>query len=196
MEEKKVDLNKLTEVQWLKYKRMEKIAHNATVEYVTWLAFVLILVGLLIAFAIVSNQATNEAMHSVNFTWNMTNHTLAQLGVKHFNLSQNASLTQLSEVLSRNSTALSQYLLYANAKQNYNYANLVGVILFLGLAGLILFYTVIFAMPDDTVPITYKGLKRYLERERHRYNKLRAAGYSEAEIEWYKAVRRELYVPR
>ena len=196
MENTKVDLKKLNEQDWGKYKKMRKVASRRKITgslLATLLLAVLIGVGtggdLIIAFnstagntAILANYAGNQTvavLHNLNISFNGSDYL-------HWT---NATLSTLISTMKNNPKALSTFAVNTYATmQSYSFlfAFLFTVVI------LVVVYLLFFSVPSLPISQDYKYFKRKLNRLAERYENLRAYGYTEQEIAWYRAVRSEL----
>ena len=195
MENTKVDLKKLNEQDWGKYKKMRKVASRRKITgslLATLLLAVLIGVGigggLIIAFnsmagntAILANYAGNQTvavLHNLNISFNGSDYL-------HWT---NATLSTLISTMKNNPKALSTFAVNTYATmQSYFF-----LFAFLFTVILVVVYLLFFSVPSLPISQDYKYFKRKLNRLAERYENLRAYGYTEQEIAWYRAVRSEL----
>ena len=195
MENTKVDLKKLNEQDWGKYKKMRKVASRRKITgslLATLLLAVLIGVGigggLIIAFnsmagntAILANYAGNQTvavLHNLNISFNGSDYL-------HWT---NATLSTLISTMKNNPKALSTFAVNTYATmQSYSF-----LFAFLFTVILVVVYLLFFSVPSLPISQDYKYFKRKLNRLAERYENLRAYGYTEQEIAWYRAVRSEL----
>ena len=195
MENTKVDLKKLKEQDWEKYKKMRKVAERRkiTSRYFATLilaaaVFYAIGGGLILAFISsagntggLANYASNQTvavLHNLNISFNNTNYI-------HWT---NATLSTLISTMKSNPKALSTFAVSTYATMHsYLYLSMFLIVL------LVVFYTL---SPTNTNSIgisrTYKCFKRELNRLAERDENLRKYGFTESEIAWYHAVRSEL----
>ena len=197
MENTKVDLKKLNEQDWGKYKKMRKVASRRKITgslLATLLLAVLIGVGigggLIIAFnsmagntAILANYAGNQTvavLHNLNISFNGSDYL-------HWT---NATLSTLITAMKNNPKALSTFAVsvYANM-QSYFF-----LFMFLFIVIFVVSYYLLFFSGSSELSISqdYKYFKQKLNRLTERDENLKAYGYTEQEIAWYHAIRSEL----
>jgi predicted PurR-regulated permease PerM len=204
--EQKIDLNKLEEKDWIKYRRMKKIANNenAIKSIINILPFVLIF-GVVISLVLISqpqishlntllnyitNQTGNALHNQFNLSTNTTTYNLTILP----NLLQNKSTTsKLISISSSNSIVLGQLTVMTLIDvQDISVALFTVVMIFMLLwaYGMLAFG---YDAPSSP-PSSFKSLKRRLSRKQNKDDNLRAHGFSEREISWYYAVRLALVI--
>ena len=196
MENTKVDLKKLKEQDWEKYKKMRKVAERRkiTSRYLATLILAVVIgsaigIGLILAFnssagntASLANYASNQTvavLHNLNISFNNTNYI-------HWT---NATLSTLISTMKTNPKALSTFAVSTYATmQSYFILSM-----FLITVLLVVFY-ILFLTNTNSIGIsrTYKYFKRELNRLAERDENLRKYGFTEPEIAWYHAVRSEL----
>ena len=194
--ETKIDLDKLNEQDWGKYRNMRKVAFRTKTignTALAGLALAVILIGLIVGglliflaaaghanvLAYYSNNQTVALLHNSNTSFNNSNYT-------HWT---NATLSTLISAMKNNPKALSAFAVNTyTTMQSYYYLNM-----FLIVAVFILIITVFFSIPYLwSIPRTYKYFRKELNRLAERDENLRVYGYTEHEIAWYHAVRSEL----
>ena len=196
MENTKVDLKKLKEQDWEKYKKMRKVAERRKITSRYFATLILAVViglgiggGLILAFISsagntggLANYASNQTvavLHNLNISFNNTNYI-------HWT---NATLSTLISTMKSNPKALSTFAVSTYATmQSYFYLSM-----FLITVLLVVFY-ILFLTNTNSIGIsrTYKYFKRELNRLAERDENLRKYGFTEPEIAWYHAVRSEL----
>jgi predicted PurR-regulated permease PerM len=196
MENTKVDLKKLKEQDWEKYKKMRKVAERRKITSRYFATLILAVViglgiggGLILAFISsagntggLANYASNQTvavLHNLNISFNNTNYI-------HWT---NATLSTLISTMKTNPKALSTFAVSTYATmQSYFILSM-----FLITVLLVVFY-ILFLTNTNSIGIsrTYKYFKRELNRLAERDENLRKYGFTEPEIAWYHAVRSEL----
>lgn len=196
MENTKIDLKKLKEQDWEKYKKMRRVAsrRKITSRYLATLILAVVIssaigIGLILAFISsagntggLANYASNQTvavLHNLNISFNNTNYI-------HWT---NATLSTLISTMKSNPKALSTFAVNTYATmQSYFYLSM-----FLITVLLVVFY-ILFLTNTNSIGIsrTYKYFKRELNRLAERDENLRKYGFTEPEIAWYHAVRSEL----
>ena len=196
MENTKIDLKKLNESDWEKYRKMQKVASRKKITS-GQIAGLLIALGLLAVFigvgigistlamghanvlAYYSNNQTVALLHNLNISFNGTDYA-------HWT---NATLSTLISAMKNNPKALSAFAVNTyTTMQSYFYLGM-----FLIVAVFILTITVFFSIPYLwSIPKTYKYFREKLDRLAERDENLKAFGFSSQEIAWYHAVRSEL----
>ena len=195
MENTKVDLKKLNEQDWEKYRKMRKVAsrQKLNAEIVAALVIGIFLVALVVGFIYISASALNHANALANYSNNQTVAVLHNLNTS-FNGTDylrwtNATLSTLISAMKNNPKALSAFAVNTYATvQSYFYLSIFLIILLFAL-----FYTIFFtSMTSSGIPRTYKYFRKELNRLAERDENLKAYGYTEQEIAWYHAIRSEL----
>ena len=195
MENTKVDLKKLNEQDWEKYRKMRKVAsrQKLNAEIVAALVIGIFLVALVVGFIYISASALNHANALANYSNNQTVAVLHNLNTS-FNGTDylrwtNATLSTLISAMKNNPKALSAFAVNTYATvQSYFYLSIFLIILLFAL-----FYTNFFtSMTSSGIPRTYKYFRKELNRLAERDENLKAYGYTEQEIAWYHAIRSEL----
>ena len=196
MENTKVDLKKLKEQDWEKYKKMRKVAERRKITSRYFATLILAVVislgiggGLILAFnssagntgglATYASNQTVAVLHNLNISFNNTNYV-------HWT---NETLSILISTMKTNPKALSTFAVSTYATmQSYFYLSM-----FLITVLLVVFY-ILFLTNTNSIGIsrTYKCFKRELNRLAERDENLRKYGFTEPEIAWYHAVRSEL----
>ena len=196
MENTKIDLKKLKEQDWEKYKKMRRVASRRKITSRYFATLILAVViglgiggGLILAFNSsagntggLANYASNQTvavLHNLNISFNNTNYV-------HWT---NATLSILISTMKTNPKALSTFAVSTYATmQSYFYLSM-----FLITVLLVVFY-ILFLTNTNSIGIsrTYKYFKRELNRLAERDENLRKYGFTEPEIAWYHAVRSEL----
>ena len=195
MENTKVDLKKLNEQDWEKYRKMRKVASRRKInaEIVAALVVGIFLVALVVGFIYISASALNHADALANYSNNQTVAVLHNLNTS-FNGTDylrwtNAMLSTLISSMKNNPKALSAFAVNTyTTMQSYFYLSIFLIILLFAL-----FYTMFFTtITSSGIPRTYKYFRKGLNRLAERDENLRAYGYTEQEIAWYHAIRSEL----
>ena len=185
-----MDIKKITERDWEKYKRMRKIATSNVQFYL----YILLYLAVIIIFvvAILNLNSTIRQMPSLNTSaipaLSMTNHTLLPLNA----LNNSKAYNQTLATLISNNTKQAQAILYVASMST------VGILLGVVISMLALLFVMMIALaaidnwffsPIRDKPTSYKHLRRSLEnKERQKQemtNRLLAANYTEKDVAWY-----------
>jgi predicted PurR-regulated permease PerM len=196
MENTKVDLKKLNEQDWEKYKKMRKVAarRKITGRYLATLILAVVIgvgiaVGLIGALnlmggntAVLANYASNQTfavLHNLNISFNGTDYI-------HWT---NATLSTLISTMKNNPKALSTFAVntYATMQSDFFLFTVLFVVILI--VGYLMFFS---GSSEWYIPQYYKNFKIRLDRLAERDENLRAYGYTAQEIAWYHAVRSEL----
>ena len=196
MENTKVDLKKLNEQDWEKYKKMRKVAarRKITGRYLATLILAVVIgvgiaVGLIGALnlmggntAVLANYASNQTfavLHNLNISFNGTDYI-------HWT---NATLSTLISTMKNNPKALSTFAVntYATMQSDFFLFTVLFVVILI--VGYLMFFS---GSSEWYIPQYYKNFKIRLDRLAERDENLRAYGYTAQEIAWYHAVRAEL----
>ena len=193
--ETKIDLGKLTGLDWEKYKKMHRVAFRQKINTETVIVIILGIILLALTVGIIypfvsalnhANRLTNYSsnqtivlLHNLNTSFNITNYT-------HWT---NATLTNLISAMRNNPKALSAFTVNTyTTMQSYFYLCGFSIV-----ALLILFCIMFFTYTNlSGIPVTYTYFRKKFNRLTERDGKLKAYGYTEQEIVWYHAVRAEL----
>ena len=195
MENTKVDLKKLNEQDWEKYKKMRRVAsrRKITSGNIAVVAVVAILIGLMVGALFIFSSAVHHATTLANYSNNQTVAVLHNLNIS-FNRTTyahwtNATLSTLISTMKTNPKALSTFAVNTyTTMQSYFYLSM-----FLISASFLAFYIIFLISSNSSeIPKTYKYFKRELNRLAERDENLRKYGFTEPEIAWYHAVRSEL----
>ena len=195
MENTKIDLKKLNEQDWEKYKKMRKVAsrQKITSGNIAVVAVVAILIGLMVGALFIFSSAVHHATTLANYSNNQTVAVLHNLNISFNNTNYihwtNATLSTLISTMKTNPKALSTFAVSTYATmQSYFILSM-----FLITVLLVVFY-ILFLTNTNSIGIsrTYKYFKRELNRLAERDENLRKYGFTEPEIAWYHAVRSEL----
>ena len=195
MENTKVDLKKLKEQDWEKYKKMRRVAsrRKITSGNIAVVAVVAILIGLMVGALFIFSSAVHHATTLANYSNNQTVAVLHNLNIS-FNRTTyaywtNATLSTLISTMKSNPKVLSTFAVNTyTTMQSYFYLSM-----FLIFALFLTFYVIFLVSSNSSeIPRTYKYFKRELNRLAERDENLRKYGFTEPEIAWYHAVRSEL----
>ena len=203
MGNKKIDLKRLTEQDWERYRKMDKIAsrRSVVVDVFYWTsAFIIIIVmGYILIHASISQHPLNQ----------LTNYSIQQFNVatQSQNLSQIYSIRQGTMMGINNNTVNS---LITSIQENPRVAasfsvasfflndDLAYAMLFAFLAELFIgvYWFLFIYIPNSNnkieLPRNFKTLRRYIASLQKREANLREYGFAAEEIAWYYAVRSEL----
>ena len=187
----KIDLYKLKEEDWLKYKRMDKIATHETrmkqgIAGVLFIGFLVAIVAYAAIFATPSIHAAASLLHSATMQLNRS-FNAAGIG----NLTVYNHTTMITNSLSSNPHALASFVMWIYAVGMFLGA--VAPLFIIALLIFIIFIIYSFPVTSFSSPEIYsfKYLRRRLESLEHIRNTLKAHGFSEQEIDWYYEVKNE-----
>ena len=185
-----MDVKKITERDWEKYERMQKIAVSKHQLYL----YALLCLGVILLFAIALFGTANSITQIPKLNayaipaLSITNHTLLPLNVFNNSKTYNQTLASLIS----NPTRLSQTILYVGAISTLS---LLFEIVMIMLALVFITVAILNALDADFFspirgkPTSYKHLRKRLEnKERQKQkmtNRLLAANYTEKDIAWY-----------
>ncbi|MEM4097300.1 MAG: hypothetical protein QXS81_01255 [Candidatus Micrarchaeaceae archaeon] len=180
-----MELEEMTESEYKKYKKMDKIAHRPQ-----WNAIAIGSVLGIISFAVfaflgmVAFITTSKPMNL------LIKYTNATIQSAHLNFTNNASITASITKLTQSPTLVATYLVH-----NFALIDLIETIVFAII--LIFFGYFAFKYFMNIFPIkypvsTYKGLKRALREKDAIFKRLIERGYTQKEIEWYFEVREKI----
>ena len=195
MENTKVDLKKLNEQDWEKYRKMRKVAarRKMTGQHVAGLILAVIAIAAIVGVMYVFSSAATHATTLADYSNNQTVAILHNLNIS-FNRTNyanwtNTTLSTLISAMRNHPKALSAFAVNTyTTMQSYFYLSM-----FLILALFIVFYLVfVMSLGSSEIPTTYKYFRKELNRLAERDENLRAYGYAEQEIAWYHAIRSEL----
>ena len=194
MENTKVDLKKLNEQDWEKYRKMRKVAsrQKLNAEIVAALVIGIFLVALVVGLYI-SASALNHANALANYASNQTFAVLHNLNIS-FNGTDyihwtNATLSTLISTMKNNPKALSTFAVNTYATMQSYFFLFTFLFVVILIVGYLLFFS---GTSDWYTPQYYKNFKIRLDRLAERDENLRTYGYTAQEIAWYHAIRSEL----
>ena len=193
--ETKIDLDKLNEQDWGKYRKMRKVASRQKTNAETVVAIVvgIFLFALAVGIIYISASALGHANALANYSSNQTIAVLHNLNISfngtNYTHWTNATLSTLISAIKNNPKALSAFAVNTyTTMQSYFYLSMFLIVLFF-----VLLVTIFLTFTDSPkIPKTYRYFKKNLNRIAERDENLRAYGYTEQEIAWYHAVRSEL----
>ncbi len=184
----KIDLYKLKEEEWLKYKRMDKIATHETRMKQNIIA--VILMGLLITIVAYAAIAAEPGIHfAVSFLHSATiqlNSSFNAAGISHLTVYNHT--TQLTNHLASNPNALASLVIWMYAMGIFLEVTAPLFVIILLFFVIYTFYATSFSPPEI---YSFESLRRRLASLEHIRNILRAHGFSEQEIDWYYEVKNE-----
>lgn len=196
--EAKINLEKLNEKDWEKYRKMDKVARRTkgiSADTVVLIGLTLIIIVFLV---IIEGKTVPEIAHlnnMANYSFNQLTTSIhsSQIGFTNNNtlssLLSNSSVSRLITVLSSNPKALSAFIIYLF---------LEGGIFALGggFVIVIMFILMYFNMLSTPTPIklphTYKQLQMCKNIIKESNSNLTTFGFTREEINWYYMVRSEL----
>jgi hypothetical protein len=198
--ETKIDLDKLNEQDWGKYRKMRKIAQREKISWasVGYSVLIFAVFGIIIGFLIfqpaislhqignLANDAFNQfnaSVHSSNIT------SITSLNSNPTIILSNVTINKTITVLASNPKALSAFTVAA-----FLSANIIAIVLTVVVGMILLIYFIVMFFSADSIglPHMYRQLQRRRDRIEERNTNLRAYGFSPQEIAWYHAVRSEL----
>lgn len=186
-----IDVKKLTEADWEKYKHMQHIRQNGNWRHTMSIFFGMVLVSITaIAILGLLSSISNASTYypTLNYTTKLLNTTITQLNVSNLVLTHNSSIVPLINSFSSHPQALATMVVYEYVLLNY-----AGKFL-LVLVPIFLFIFVLWGLKyglrsdNPSVPSSFKTLKRWLNHISKGDNRLRAHKYTEQDIAWYHAV--------
>ncbi len=188
MVSQKVDLYKLKEEDWIKYKRMDKIATHETKikQAIIGVLFVGFLIGIFAYGAILTTPNIRATASLLNSATIQLNRSFTAAGIAHLSIYNNS--TQLTSHLSTNPHALASFVTWMFAVGMF----LGAVAQLLIIAFLVRWIYILLATSYSSPEIySFKSLRRRLHAVEHIRNTLKAHGFSEQEIDWYYEVKEE-----
>ena len=196
MENERINLDKISELEWEKYGKMRKVAQRRKIraEHVFGGALIASAFVFLIWFMFHPIMAMNHVGLAANYTFNQFNasvhgsNTIVTMSLLHPGNLSNTTINRTITVLASNPKALSAFTVMVFLD--------VGIfaLLIVAVMGLFLFIDLIIAVFQDQreLPYTYRTLQKFRFRIAERDANLKAFGFTPQEIAWYHAVRSEL----
>jgi hypothetical protein len=191
MVNQKIDLYKLNEEEWIRYKRMDKIAtHERKLKQ--GIAVAIITISLIVILAYVAISATpniHKAALFVNSASIQLNSSLKVAGIANLTLYNNTAL--IINHLTSNPHALASFVMWMFAVGMF-----LGAVAPLLATAFLIFILYLFIMNmnnniSEAEIYSFKYLKRRLASLEHIRNILRAHSFTEQEIDWYYEVKNE-----
>jgi hypothetical protein len=184
----KIDLYKLKEEEWLKYKRMDKIATHEIRMQSAILS--LLVLGAMILILIYAEGLSAPNIHKAGLMLNslatQLNSTFKAGGIASVSLYNHTAL--ITNNLASNPHALASVVMWIYGIGMFFAA--VAPLVFTAILILIL-WLFLSASYFPSEIYSFKSLKRRLASLEHIRNTLKAHGFSEQEIDWYYEVRNE-----
>ncbi|MEM4097983.1 MAG: hypothetical protein QXS81_04785 [Candidatus Micrarchaeaceae archaeon] len=186
-----MELEKMTELEYKKYREMDKIAHRSQNRRIaSWTVF---LVGLTISILFIY-----FGLHILTFTITSTsallNYTNATVQNAHLNFTTNSSIATSIAKLSQNPPLQTAYFLENDLFFKFLFATIAAVTL--AIIGYIFYYLLAgIAELIETGPQNlrgYNGIKRVLKEKAAIPKRLAEYGYTQKEIDWYFEVRSKI----
>lgn len=167
----------------LKYRRMRHIAAGGAWDYVET---GLIMFGMLIIFAVV--LAVIFTAVSINSHLNLIAN--ASQNISHISGLSNYTASAILGLLAGNQTRSNAFFLQ---RTTYTYAQTNTALILVLLAMITVLMTVFFSNDTELSHLsTYRKIQRFLKYKETEVLRLRGAGFTEAEIAWYFAMRSAL----
>lgn len=200
MENTKIDLERMNEQDWERYRKMRKVAQRRKTswESVVFSCMILIALGAIVFLLIYQPlQGLGKLTLLANYTLNQFNasvHSSNIIPISHsisttsVTLS-NAIINKTITVIASNPKASSAF-----AVATYLSLQMLALLLIVVMGSLLFIYFLAVISQDSAIelPRTYRTLCRYRSRIKERDENLRKYGFTENEIAWYHAVRAEL----
>ena len=186
----KIDLYKLKEEEWIKYKRMDKIATHETrmKQIILGALLTCFMLVLFLYAAIVAAPNISKAALLVHSAAAQLNSSFEAAGISNLTIHNNTAL--ITTHLASNPHALASLVMWMFAVGTF----LVTAAPLLVIAFLIfIIYMFVITMPFSTEIYSFESLRRRLASLEHIRNILRAHGFSEQEIDWYYEVKNEIW---
>ena len=184
----KIDLYKLKEEEWLKYKRMDKIATHEIRMQSAILS--LLVLGAMILILIYAEGLSAPNIHKAGLMLNslatQLNSTFKAGGIASVSLYNHTAL--ITNNLASNPHALASVVMWIYGIGMFFAA--VAPLVFTAILILIL-WLFLSASYFPSEIYSFKSLKRRLASLEHIRNTLKAHGFSEQEIDWYYEVKNE-----
>ncbi len=188
MVNQKIDLYKLKEEDWLKYKRMDKIArHETRMQSAILSAAMLGAMILILAYvAVLSAPSIHKAGLMLNSLATQLNSTFKAGGIASVSLYNHTAL--ITNNLASNPHALASVVMWM-----YGIGMLLSAFAPLVFTAILILILWVFLSASYFPPEIYsfKSLQRRLDALEHIRNTLKAHGFSEQEIDWYYEVKNE-----
>jgi hypothetical protein len=184
----KIDLYKLKEEEWIKYKRMDKLATHETrmkqiIAGVLLIGFLMAIVAYTAISATPSIHSAASLLHSATM---QLNRSFNAAGIGNLTIYNNT--VQLTNHLAVNPNALASFVTWMYAVGMFLSAVAPLLIMALLIFIIYFFFATSFSSPEI---YSFKYLRRRLASLEHIRNTLRAHGFSEQEIDWYYEVKEE-----
>ncbi len=201
--EQKIDLEKFSEKDLEKYKKMRKVAKRGTARS-TLGDFYLLLAFVFLAATIIAVNHQTAAMKNIHtladYTAILYNKTLTSMNITtNLNRTTNATINLLITKIASNPKALATIAVTDQVTQVYGFLTMVDVILML--AGAAVIFT-LFSIADSFnlivsyIPfnptVSYVHFKRAIRIKNIMRENLEKHGYTQEEISWFFAVRSAL----
>lgn len=195
MENQEINLAKINEQDWEKYRKMNKVASRpSTTEKVITIFYVIFAIGIIVAIAHNLLQTSNRQAMITNIANYSANQFYAsshsQLPLSINNNTANALIATLQKSPKASATfAVATFFL------DVFFINMFIVIIIS--AVFVITYFMLFAWipslgTEPELPRRFKGLQRRISYVQKRDEKLKKYGFTKREITWYHAVRSEL----
>ncbi len=192
---KEVNLKDMTEADWEKYRRMKKIAESSKLDTIIYLSVMLFFLFAFIIYPFYSLLMSNnytlvKNLPPVNFTFNST-----QFAFIYNKTLSNATKSSMLISALQNKTLNAKALAFATETSFLSL--IVGFPTLSILILLTIYLLVIVVFPSDITspPSTIRsksGLQEVLKYYQKARNRLLAHNYTEADVQWYFAVRAKI----
>ena len=203
MENQEINLAKINEQDWEKYRKMNKVASRpSTTEKVITIFYAIVAIGILVAIAYNLLQTSNrQAMiaNIANYSANQfyaSSHSQLLLNVNYSNPKgiNNNTANALIATLQKSPKASATFAV-ATFFLDVFFTNMFIVIIITVV--LVITYSMLFEWipslgTEPELPRRFKGLQRRISYVQKREEKLKKYGFTKREIAWYHAVRSEL----
>lgn len=187
MENQEINLAKINEQDWEKYRKMNKVASRpSTTEKVITIFYVIFAIGILVAIAYNLLQTSNRQAMIANIANYSANQFYAsshsQLPLSINNNTANALIATLQKS--------------PKASATFAVATFFFIVIIISAVFVITYFMLFAWIPslgtEPELPRRFKGLQRRISYVQKREEKLKKYGFTKREIAWYHAVRSEL----
>ena len=186
---KEVNLKDMTEADWEKYRRMKKIAESRNLNNILLISVFLVYFGLSICLMLLLASSPSSIIHNNLPYANSTIFNSSQLSFIYNKTLSNAAKSSMLVSALQNRTVNAKVLAFVleTSLSAFVLASLVLVIIIL------IFYFVFVEIVESPSTIRSKsGLQEVLKYYQKARNRLLAHNYTEADVQWYFAVRAKI----
>ncbi len=198
--EAKINLEKLNEKDWEKYRKMDKVARRTkgiSASAVFSIFVFLMVVALLITTVVFPLNTVAHLNKLANYSFNQFNTSISSSQIKLSNnitstiFLSNATVNTLITTLTSNPKASSALSIYSYLSEG-EFIYMVGILMCLVI--ILFIFGVLFFGSTETIrlPHTYKQLQMCKNIIKGRTTNLTKFGFSQEDTDWYYAVRSEL----